>query len=104
MKALGKRLIDDGIPYGCYVWEMPDGRWVGDDHDNYAVSRFCLRGDQRAIGELADLVRSCGVEVGRPKFLENRRPVSDEEYEEQRQRMLFGLTPDPYDVSGAFDR
>lgn len=83
---------------------MPDGRWVADDEGHYAASRFCMRGDQRAIEGLANLVRSCGVERGRPKFLENRRPVTDEEYEEQRQRMLFGLHPDPMDITGGLDR
>lgn len=100
MKSLGKKYISDGIPYGCYVWEMPDGRWVGDGDGNYAVSRFCLRGDAKAIEGLRNLVRDCGVVIGRPKFLENRRPISDEEYEEQQMRLKFGLVPDPLDVTG----
>lgn len=104
MEGLRKQIISDGIPYGCYVWEMPDGRWVGDEDGNYAVSRLCMRGDKRAMGALRDLVKSCGIEVGRPIFLENRRPVSDEEYEEQLQRMKWGLTPDPLDISEVRDK
>lgn len=96
MKSTGRKFIQE-TRYGTYVWEMPDGRWVGDDEGNYATI-FSMQGDAKRIEELRALVRSCGVEVGRPLFLPGRRPVSDEEFEEQMQRFQWGLTPDPYDI------
>lgn len=99
-----KRIISDGIPYGCYVWIMPDGRVVMDQNGNYAVSRFCMKGDRRAMDGLRNLMKDVGVHQGRPMFLENQRPVSDEQYEEMEARMRWGLTPDPLDVSEAYDR
>jgi hypothetical protein len=35
---------------------------------------------------------------GRPKFLSGRRKIDDEEYEYQKQRLEWGLTPDPLDI------
>ncbi len=87
---------------GMYVWEMPDGRWVGDDEGHFMYIRG-RRGDLAMIGKLADAARSYGITEGRAVFLSGHRPVSDEEYEEQRQRMMFGLNPDPKDYYAQLD-
>jgi hypothetical protein len=82
---------------GMYVWEMPDGRWIGDDAGNYlCVASF--KGDPRRIASLTNAVREYGVHVGKPIFLAGRRPIDDEEYEYQKKRLEFGLTPDPLDI------
>ena len=82
---------------GTYVWEMPDGRWVGDDAGNYmCIAAF--KGDQRRIAALTAAVREYGIMVGKPKFLSGRRPIDDEEFEYQRQRLEWGLVPDPLDI------
>lgn len=104
MNKPSKRIVSDGILYGCYVWIMPDGRVVMDEEGNYAVSRFCMKGDRRAIEGLRHLMKDVGISVGKPMFLENQRPVSDEQYEEMIMRQKWGLTPDPLDVSEAYDR
>lgn len=87
---------------GLYVWELPDGRWVGDEDGNWMhiVSR---RGDLARINMLADAAKAHGVFEGHAVFLENIRPVSDEEYEIQRQRLRFGLVPDELDRQNIID-
>lgn len=82
---------------GVYVWRMPDGRWVGDDEGNFA-SISAQKGDLKRIHQLTELVRSCGVQEGAPYFLPGRRKVSDEEFEEQKDRLNAGLLPDEYDI------
>lgn len=57
------------------------------------------RGDQQRMRLLADAAKSYGVEEGEPCFFQGNRIVTDEEYEEQKQRMKWGLTPDPWDVA-----
>lgn len=87
---------------GLYVWEMPDGAWVADEegHWMYIQGR---KGDIRLIGKLTEAARSYGITEGRPVFLPGLRPISDEEYEEQRQRLRMGLVPDTKDYYSQLD-
>lgn len=91
------QVLDDGIPYGVYVWKMPDGRWIGDEDGNF-LSIASMNGDIRRIAELTRAVRSYGIEEGGPEFLAGRRKISDEEYRSQLERHNEGLTPDELDV------
>lgn len=82
---------------GIYVWEMPDGRWIGDDDGNF-LSVTSMKGNRSRIDALAREVRSYGIYEGQPKFLSGRRKIDDEEFEYQKQRLNWGLTPDPLDI------
>jgi len=35
IKKLGARYDENETTLGIYVWEMPDGRWIGDDDGNF---------------------------------------------------------------------
>lgn len=96
-----KPQVVEEVPYGCYVWEMPDGKWVGDDDGNFARSTLCMKGDMRAQADLGNLVRSCSRDAydrGHLRWLSGHRPVNEEEYQEQKARMAAGLVPDQYDL------
>jgi len=82
---------------GVYIWEMPDGRWVGDDNGNY-LSVAAFKNDQKRIDALTEVVRGYGIQTGKAVFLSGQRKINDEEYEEQQQRLRWGLTPDPLDI------
>mgnify|MGYP003342166682 CR=1 FL=1 len=82
---------------GIYVWEMPDGRWIGDDEGNF-LSITAMKGDRVKIDALAREVRSYGIYEGSPVFLSGRRKIDDEEYAYQQQRLKWGLVPDPLDI------
>lgn len=88
--------------YGVYVWEMPDGKWVGDDEGHYMLISS-VKGDKDKIQALTDAARSYGVTEGKPVFLAGRRKVTDEEYSMQETRLKLGLTPDPYDIGEGLD-
>lgn len=92
-----KSQIIEETTLGIYVWEMPDGRWIGDDEGNY-LSITSMKGNKSKIDALAREVRSYGIEEGSPLFLSGRRKIDDEEFEEQKQRLKWGLTPDPLDI------
>lgn len=96
------RVVEE-ISYGVYVWEMPDGRWVGDDEGHY-LTLTCKKGDMTKIMPYVDIVkrfiRESGQEIaGGLRFISGSRPVSDEEYEEQQMRARAGLIPDKYDLA-----
>ena len=56
------------------------------------------KGNRQRIELLAQAVRSYGINEGRPKFLSGNRKIDDEEFETQKQRLRWGLTPDPLDI------
>lgn len=87
---------------GIYVWEMPDGRWIGDDDGNF-LSVTSMKGDKDKMDALANAVASYGIEVGKPVFLSGRRKIDDEEFEYQNQRLKWGLIPDPLDIGNYKD-
>ena len=87
---------------GIYVWEMPDGRWIGDDDGNF-LSVTSKKGNRSNIDALAREVRSFGIYEGGTKFLSARRKINDEEFEHQKQRLDWGLVPDPYDIGNYKD-
>jgi hypothetical protein len=99
MDILNKKIKvnDEESTLGIYVWEMPDGRWIGDDDGNF-LSITSKKGNRERIELLAKAVRSYGIYEGSPKFLSGRRKIDDEEYELQQQRLKWGLTPDPLDI------
>lgn len=82
---------------GIYVWEMPDGRWIGDDDGNF-LSITSMKDNKSRIDALAREVQSYGIYEGQPKFLSGRRKIDDEEFEHQHERLKWGLTPDPLDI------
>ena len=96
IKRLNQQVVEDTI-LGVYVWEMPDGRWIGDDEGNF-LSIASKKGNTDRINALAREVRSYGIHEGSPKFLAGKRKIDDEEFEHQKQRLEWGLTPDPLDI------
>jgi hypothetical protein len=103
LNKLGKaKVVADKTKYGVYVWEMPDGKWVGDDEGHYMLIPAVF-GDAEKIKILKEAAEGYGVTEGEPKFLPGRRKVSDEEYAAQEARLHAGLTPDPWDLGEGLD-
>ena len=96
------KVLEEESILGIYVWEMPDGRWIGDDSGNF-LSVTSKKGNKSNIDALAREVRSFGIYEGGPKFLSARRKIDDEEVKYQKQRLDWGLVPDPYDIGNYKD-
>jgi hypothetical protein len=96
IKRIDQSVVEE-TRLGIYVWEMPDGRWIGDDDGNF-LSITSTKGNKSKIDALAREVSSYGIYEGSPKFLSGRRKIDDEEFEYQKQRLNWGLTPDPLDI------
>lgn len=91
-----KHIVEE-VGYGLYVWEMPDGRWVGDDEGNF-LNIASMKGDKKRMQQLKDAAAQFGITSGQPFFLSGHRQVTDEEFENQKRRLAFGLLPDEYDI------
>lgn len=87
---------------GTYVWRMPDGRWAGDDKGRF-MNIHSRKGDLSKLKILHEVAKGFGINEGAPVFLSGKRPISDEEYQEQIRRMKFGLVPDPLDIPALRD-
>jgi hypothetical protein len=96
------KVLDEESTLGIYVWEMPDGRWIGDDDGNF-LSVTSKKNNRSRMDALAREVRSYGIYEGQPKFLSARRKIDDEEFEYQKQRLNWGLIPDPMDIGNYKD-
>ena len=95
-------ILQEESTLGIYVWEMPDGRWIGDDDGNF-LSITSKKGNRSKVDALAREVRSFGIYEGGPKFLSARRKIDDEEFQHQKQRLDWGLVPDPLDIGSYKD-
>lgn len=101
LKTTNRQQVEE-VPYGMYVWQTPDGEILGDGDGN-VMNVFCMKGDRRAIQALTDAARSYGYPEGKPVWWSGKRPITDEELEEQEQRARWGLTPDPLDYGALLD-
>lgn len=88
--------------FGLYAWKLPDGRLLGDTDGNI-LNVPSEQYDLRKIKILRDAATSYGYPDGEAVFMAGHRRVTDEEYDEQKDRMKSGLTPDPYDAPALLD-
>ena len=102
INRINTKVLEEESTLGIYVWEMPDGRWIGDDDGNF-LSVTSKKGNSSKVDALAREVRSFGIHEGRPKFLSARRKIDDEEFEYQKKRLDWGLVPDPLDIGNYKD-
>jgi hypothetical protein len=102
INKMKSQILEEESILGIYVWEMPDGRWIGDDDGNF-LSITSKKGNRANIDALAREVSTFGIYEGGPKFLSARRKINDEEFEHQKQRLDWGLVPDPFDIGNYKD-
>ena len=89
--------VIEEVPYGVYVWQMPDKSLVCDEDKKY-MSIAAIKGDVRKINALKQFAKSHGIEEGRPLWLSGHRIITDDEHAIQKQRLEWGLIPDELDV------
>lgn len=98
VKLKGIRPVYETI-YGVCVWVMPDGAVLGDEEGNFLSISGKLN-DMFVEKRLRDsAIYWCGEEakLGHAKWIPGARKISDDEYDEQNDRLLRGVVPDPVD-------
>lgn len=93
---------EDHEKYGLYLWQMPDGSFVADDAGNF-LNIPSTYGDPSKINNITGVVNQFGIFEGEPVFFGGRRRVTDDEFEDQKARMLDGLVPDTEDIGSILD-
>jgi hypothetical protein len=103
MKNTGKRVVKEE-PWGTYVFKCNDGEYLGDG-DGRLLCVFGMERDQAKVDALKKVAKSYGFgpDEGKVEYWPGRRPVSDEDFEEQLQRQKMGLVPDPLDYGVIMD-
>lgn len=101
LKTIGKKVIEE-TSWGVYVWQTPDGQILGDDDGNFMLIRS-VKGDRNNIRKLAEAAKHYGFPEGKAVFWSGKRPITDEELEEQLARAAAGLVPDPLDIGAIRD-
>jgi hypothetical protein len=86
---------------GIYVWQLPNGEFLADGDAN-VLSINSMRGDIQRMAAISNEARNLGFE-GTPVFIEGRRKISDEEFQEQIYRLATGRVPDEYDIGNLKD-
>lgn len=102
LKTTGRNVVEE-VPYGMYVWRCADGEIAGDGDGNI-MNVFCMKGDKAAIKAITNAAHYYGFgEGGQVEWWSGKRPISDEQYEEQLARQEAGLVPDPLDYGAIRD-
>ncbi len=104
MQTVKKEYVAD-TNLGVYV-ALSNGKYIVDSDDPAEAQQLSIqawRGDQRRIDELIREAKSFGLENITVEFIPDVRKVTQEEYEEQQQRLAEGKTPDPYDLGALID-
>jgi len=89
--------IDKGYDWGIYVWKKANGKWFTDGNGNI-LNIPSMKGDISKLAELKAAATHYGEPDGQPVFFSGLNRVSDEEYEEQVDRMKEGLIPNLNDL------
>jgi hypothetical protein len=86
--------------FGTYYWVDANNRpVVNTEGQNLCVQSY--RHDKTKLEALKRTAAHYGIEGGRAIFQEGARPVSDDEYNQQQQRLEAGLEPDPLNIVNA---
>ena len=85
------------VSYGLYLWQMPNGSVVTDEDGNY-LNVAAMKGDVRKINALRQAAKSYNLEEGQPVWFSGHRQITDDEYNDQKERLEWGLIPDELDV------
>jgi len=92
------KVIDEPFSnVGIYVWQLPSGKFFTDGEGN-ALSIASMKDDLSKQKELSDAAKYYGEPEGKAVFFPNVRKITDEEYSEQKDRMMQGYIPSENDL------
>jgi hypothetical protein len=95
-KGTGQRAMF-GYEWGLYFWQLPDGHLLNDGNGNM-LNIPSVKGDIGQMAKLRAAAASYGYPDGQPWFYAGANRATDEEYEEQVDRLKSGLIPSMNDL------
>lgn len=86
-----------GYEWGLYFWKLPDGHLFKDD-EGRLLNIPSVKNDIGQIAKLRQAAKSYGQPDGEPWFYAGINRATDEEYQEQLDRLDQGLIPSLNDI------
>lgn len=86
-----------GFEWGMYFWKKADGHLLSDGEGRF-LNIPSVKGDVTQLAKIRNAARDCGHEDGTAWFFAGGNRATDEEYEEQVQRLEDGLIPSLNDI------
>lgn len=94
-----RRTIDDTeTKWGLCLWRLPNGRYIEDGEGRYLTAGPCEIGNPITEHNMTRAAISLGVTEGSPFWLPGFRKISDNEHDDQMERLLDGKVPDAVDL------
>ena len=90
-------VIDKQYDWGIYIWLKENGKAFTDGEGN-VLNIPSKKNDEAQLKKLRDVATHHGEPNGKPLFFPGLGRVTDEEYEEQKDRMSQGLIPNMNDL------
>ena len=91
-------VVENDYPYGVCVWRDEDGDILADADNNFlSIDGYC--GDQKVEAKMEQAARYwMGASFsGSPAWISGARKISDDEFDDQNERLLVGKVADPYE-------
>lgn len=95
-KGTGQRAMF-GYEWGLYFWQLPNGHLFHDGQGNM-LNIPSVKDDLSQIAKLMKAAAHYGQPEGKPYFYAGANRATDEEYEEQVDRLKSGLIPSMNDL------
>ena len=89
--------------WGLFFWRKADGHLFGDGNGNLLCIEASSKYDIDAMQKIRAAAAHYGEPDGRPWFQPGVKKVTDEEYSEQKDRMVQGLIPNLNDMGAVYD-
>ena len=95
-KGTGQRAMF-GFEWGLYFWRLPDGHLFRDD-EGRMLNIPSVKGDLYKMAEIRKAAAFYGQPEGEPWFYAGVNRATDEQYDEQLDRLKSGLIPSMNDL------
>jgi len=93
-----RKVIEKNYNWGLYVYKKADGKWFTDGSGS-VLNIPSMRGDINQMSKLRQAAMFYGDDgEGTCVFVPGLTRISEEEYSEQKERMLEGLIPSMNDL------
>ena len=93
-----RKVIEKDYNWGLYVYKKSDGKWFTDGNGS-VLNIPSMKGDPAQMGKLrAAAIDNGDAGDGTCVFVPGLTRISEEEYSEQKDRMLQGLIPSMNDL------
>lgn len=86
-----------GFEWGLYFWQLPDGHLLKDS-EGRMLNIPSVKGDIGQMAKLRQAAAHYGYPEGQPWFYAGVNRATDDEYEEQLDRLDQGLIPSLNDI------